>query len=135
MPQIGQLAGRLHSQSGDKDYGELRESDTSRHHSTRELEVMKRFELLGAIASRSNGGGRHRHLTAKPKLIDPSVLARADRIITIGCDVEDVPRIDDDCGFPDPKGQPIERVREIRELIANKSSRFSQCDWFGRRLP
>jgi len=59
---------------------------------------------------------------ARPKLIDPTVMARADRIITMGCDVEGVPRIDDDWGLPDPKGQPIERVREIRDLTLRKAS-------------
>jgi arsenate reductase len=53
---------------------------------------------------------------ARPKLLDPAVAARADRIITMGCDVTGVPRIDDDWGLPDPKGQSPERVREIREL-------------------
>jgi len=53
---------------------------------------------------------------ARPKLLDPAVAARADRIITMGCDVTGVPRIDDDWGLPDPKGQSPERVREIREM-------------------
>jgi arsenate reductase len=53
---------------------------------------------------------------ARPKLIDRQVAARADLIITMGCDVNGVPRIDDDWGLPDPKGQKPERVREIREM-------------------
>lgn len=53
---------------------------------------------------------------ARPKLIDPAIAARADRIITMGCDVTGVPRIDDDWGLPDPKGQSPERIREIREM-------------------
>ncbi len=59
--------------------------------------------------------------SARPKLIDPGVIARADRIITMGCDVEGVPRIDDDWGLPDPKGQPPDRVREIRDLVRAKA--------------
>jgi arsenate reductase len=59
---------------------------------------------------------------ARPKLLDPAVVDRADRIITMGCDVEGVPRIDADWGLPDPKGQPPERVREIRELVKHKVS-------------
>ncbi len=59
--------------------------------------------------------------SARPKLIDPSLAARADRIITMGCDVQGVPRIDDDWGLPDPKGQPLERVREIREAVKAKA--------------
>jgi arsenate reductase (thioredoxin) len=59
---------------------------------------------------------------ARPKLLDPAVAERADRIITMGCDVEGVPRIDADWGLPDPKGQPPERVREIRDMVKQKVS-------------
>jgi arsenate reductase len=59
--------------------------------------------------------------SARPKLIDPAVVARADRIITMGCDVEGVPRVDADWGLPDPKGQSRERVREIRDLVCKKA--------------
>lgn len=58
---------------------------------------------------------------ARPKLIDPAVANGADMIITMGCDVEGVPRVDADWGLPDPKGQPIERVREIRDLVKAKT--------------
>lgn len=58
---------------------------------------------------------------ARPKLIDPAVAARADTIVTMGCDVENVVRIDDDWGLPDPKGQPPERVREIRDIVKAKA--------------
>lgn len=58
---------------------------------------------------------------ARPKLIDPANARRADLIITMGCDVEGVPRVDADWGLPDPKGQPIERVREIRDLVKAKA--------------
>lgn len=54
---------------------------------------------------------------ARPKLLDVERAARADRIITMGCDVEGVARIDADWGLPDPKGQPPERVREIRDMV------------------
>jgi len=57
---------------------------------------------------------------ARPKLLDKAVLDRADRIITMGCDVEGVPRIDADWGLPDPKGASIERVREIRDMVKGK---------------
>jgi len=59
--------------------------------------------------------------TARPKLIDPAQAARAERIITMGCDVQGVSRIDADWGLPDPKGQPPERVREIRDLVKAKA--------------
>jgi arsenate reductase len=63
---------------------------------------------------------------ARPKLIDPALVARADRIITMGCDVEGVPRVDDDWGLPDPKGQSPERVREIRDLVLAKARRLAE---------
>jgi arsenate reductase len=57
---------------------------------------------------------------ARPKLIDAAFAQRADRIITMGCDVEGVERIDDDWGLPDPKGQPAPIVREIRDQAKAK---------------
>jgi len=62
---------------------------------------------------------------ARPKLVASASFERADRIITMGCDVEGVPRIDDDWGLPDPKGQPLARVREIRELVKEKAQRLA----------
>jgi arsenate reductase len=59
---------------------------------------------------------------ARPKLLDPAIAQRADRIITMGCDVQGVPRVDDDWGLPDPKGQPLERVIEIRDLVCDKAA-------------
>jgi arsenate reductase len=63
---------------------------------------------------------------ARPKLLDPQVAARADRIITMGCDVEGVSRIDADWGLDDPKGQPVERVREIRDLVCRKAGELAR---------
>jgi protein-tyrosine-phosphatase len=59
---------------------------------------------------------------ARPKLIDASIAARANLIITMGCDVEGVARIDEDWGLPDPKGQSLEAVREIRDLVREKAA-------------
>jgi arsenate reductase len=64
--------------------------------------------------------------SARPKLIDPAVIARADRIITMGCDVEGVPRVDQDWGLPDPKGQSPERIREIRDLVCAKAGALAK---------
>lgn len=64
--------------------------------------------------------------SARPKLLEPEAACRADRVITMGCDVEGVARIDDDWGLPDPKGQPPERVREIRDMIKVKVERLSR---------
>jgi arsenate reductase len=58
---------------------------------------------------------------ARPKLIRAEDSARADRIITMGCDVVGVPRIDADWGLPDPKEQTPERVREIRDMVKVKA--------------
>ncbi|HET9392648.1 MAG TPA: arsenate reductase ArsC [Candidatus Rubrimentiphilum sp.] len=64
--------------------------------------------------------------SARPKLLDPQTVERADVIITMGCDVQGVPRIDEDWGLPDPKGQPLERVREIRDLTKAKASELAK---------
>jgi len=74
----------------------------------------------GVVAAMAELGMDITH--ARPKLIDPAMLARADRVITMGCDVEGVPRVDDDWALPDPKGQPPERVREIRDLVSKKAA-------------
>ncbi len=58
---------------------------------------------------------------ARPKLLENGVAERADLIITMGCDVEGVPRIDDDWGLPDPKGQSPALVREIRDMTREKA--------------
>lgn len=63
---------------------------------------------------------------ARPKLIDATVADRADRIITMGCDVQGVPRIDDDWGLPDPKGQSPQRVREIRDMVKEKAAALAR---------
>jgi protein-tyrosine-phosphatase len=62
---------------------------------------------------------------ASVMLTDEMVRA-ADRVITMGCAVDDAacPAIlyadVQDWGLPDPKGQPIERVREIRDEIEQR---------------
>jgi arsenate reductase (thioredoxin) len=58
---------------------------------------------------------------ARPKLIDPLLAERADRIVTMGCDVRGVPRIDADWGLPDPKGHAAEHIREIRDSVKVKA--------------
>lgn len=58
-----------------------------------------------------------------PKLATPELVSASDRIITMGCGVqESCPlylgmKIDDDWGLPDPAGQTIEAVRPIRDAI------------------
>lgn len=62
---------------------------------------------------------------ARPKLLTPAMTERAARIITMGCDVEGVGRIDDDWGLPDPKGQSPERLREIREMVRRRAQELA----------
>jgi arsenate reductase len=58
---------------------------------------------------------------ARPKLLATRRVDDVDRIITMGCDVEGVPCIDDDWGLADPKGQPPEVVRQIRDTVKAKA--------------
>jgi arsenate reductase len=58
---------------------------------------------------------------ARPKLIDAAMTSRAARIITMGCDVQGVERIDADWGLPDPKDATAERVREIRDMVRERA--------------
>lgn len=64
--------------------------------------------------------------SARPKLLDAEKVRRADLIVTMGCDVQGVPRIDDDWGLPDPKGQSPERVREIRDMVKAKARELAR---------
>lgn len=57
---------------------------------------------------------------ARPRRLTPELAARADLLITMGCGDECpwVPGLRrDDWPLDDPKGQPIERVRAIRDDI------------------
>lgn len=60
-----------------------------------------------------------------PKQITQAMADSADRIITMGCgvDAEACPariHLSEDWGLDDPKGQPIEKVRAIRDEIKLK---------------
>ncbi|HEX2948146.1 MAG TPA: arsenate reductase ArsC [Armatimonadota bacterium] len=61
-----------------------------------------------------------------PKLATPELVAQSDRIITMGCGVqESCPlylgiRIDEDWGLPDPASQGIESVRVIRDAVRER---------------
>jgi arsenate reductase len=68
--------------------------------------------------------------SARPKLLATQNTDAADKIITMGCDVEGVPRIDDDWGLPDPKGQPPDVVRDIRDTVRAKAKALA--DELGR---
>ena len=57
----------------------------------------------------------------QPKLIDQAMVDTADRVYTMGCAIDEacpatfVPS--EDWGLEDPAGQPIEKVREIRDQV------------------
>lgn len=62
-----------------------------------------------------------------PQLLTRDLAAQADLLVTMGCGdaCPVVPGLRrDDWPLPDPKGQPIERVREIRDEIRARIERF-----------
>ena len=64
-----------------------------------------------------------------PKVMTPEMVETADKVVTMGCGVnlDDIghegavcPAVfveSEDWGLDDPKGQPVEKVREIRDQI------------------
>ncbi|MFN3309951.1 MAG: arsenate reductase ArsC [Anaerolineales bacterium] len=60
---------------------------------------------------------------ASPKLLTSGMLDGVDRVITMGCSVENICPAsisNEDWGIEDPAGKPIEKVREIRDIIRKK---------------
>jgi len=61
----------------------------------------------------------------KPKLLTMKIVEEADQVITMGCSVEKLcpaPLLKRviDWGLEDPKGKPVERVRQIRDEIERR---------------
>ncbi len=60
----------------------------------------------------------------KPKRLTPEMIEQADKVITMGCGIEDMCPATfvetEDWGIDDPRGKPVEKVREIREQIQAK---------------
>ena len=61
----------------------------------------------------------------KPKLLTMKMVEEADQIITMGCSVEKIcpaPLLKRviDWGLEDPKGKPLEKVRQIRDEIERR---------------
>ena len=60
----------------------------------------------------------------KPKLLTLVMLEKANRVITMGCSVEEVCPASfiptEDWEIEDPEGKPIEKVRQIRDEIKVK---------------
>ncbi len=58
---------------------------------------------------------------ATPRLVTDEMLEGADRVITMGCNVDDAcPGAvfqSEDWGLPDPKGRPMDEIRAIRDTI------------------
>jgi protein-tyrosine-phosphatase len=63
--------------------------------------------------------------TNQPKLVTNQMVQEADMIIVMGCSasgfcpVSLLPKVKD-WGIEDPKGKPIEKIREIRDEIENR---------------
>lgn len=60
-----------------------------------------------------------------PKMMTQEMIDSADRTVTMGCGVDATtcPAVfvpSEDWGLEDPKGQPIEKVREIRDEIRRR---------------
>ena len=53
----------------------------------------------------------------RPRPLDVRILARAARIIALGCDVTSLPRIDEDWAIQDVEGRTLDEVRVIRDQI------------------
>ncbi len=64
----------------------------------------------------------------KPKLLTQEMLERAERVITMGCSVDGICPATfvetEDWGLEDPKGKPIEKVREIRDEIKKQVAKL-----------
>jgi arsenate reductase len=60
----------------------------------------------------------------KPRALDFKMIEASDRVVTMGCGAEGVCPASfvptEDWKIPDPKGQPIEKVREIRDEIRRR---------------
>jgi arsenate reductase len=60
----------------------------------------------------------------KPELLTPETLESADRVITMGCNVAEVCPAScvstEDWKLEDPEGQPMEKVRKIRDEIKDR---------------
>jgi arsenate reductase len=60
----------------------------------------------------------------KPKLLQPGMVKKAERVVTMGCRVEDAcPALfveAEDWKIEDPAGKGIEKFREVREVIRER---------------
>jgi len=73
--------------------------------------------------------------SATPRKLTDELAATASLLVTMGCGdaCPYVPGLRrDDWPLPDPKGQPIERVREIREEIRGRVESLVAAEGWGR---
>lgn len=72
---------------------------------------------------------------AKPQLLTEALARDAALLVTMGCG-EKCPHVPglrrDDWALPDPKGQPLERVREIREVIRARVAALVAAEGWGK---
>ena len=65
----------------------------------------------------------------KPKRLTPEMIEQADKVITMGCGVEDVCPVSsietEDWGLDDPKGKAIDEVRQIRARVRELLEKIS----------
>lgn len=73
---------------------------------------------------------------AKPQRLTPELAGGSEVLITMGCG-EACPAVPgvrrDDWPLPDPKGQAIERVREIRDAIRGRVEELLRAEGWSRR--
>lgn len=74
--------------------------------------------------------------SARPRLLTAELAGQAHLLITMGCGDECpvVPGLRrDDWPLPDPKGQPVERVRAIRDDIRRRVAQLLDAEGWSRR--
>jgi arsenate reductase (thioredoxin) len=68
--------------------------------------------------------------TARPKQLTAEMLQDADKVITMGCGVEEAcPAVrvySEDWGLPDPKGKSREEIRKVRDGIKDRVIKLLQ---------
>ena len=74
-------------------------------------------------------------LGVKPVLLTEALAARADLLVTMGCG-ETCPVVPglrrEDWSLPDPKGQPIERVRQIRDDVRTRVEQLTVAEGWSK---
>ena len=74
---------------------------------------------------------------ARPKLLTAEMVAGASHLITMGCGdacpVAPPSVVRDDWPLEDPRGKPLDRVREIRDDVRTRVERLVEHHGWGRR--